>query len=317
MNDRRFAKGWMSPQDSRDGASVISENATINKGASESCYPVGWGSSSRQDTAVTYASPSREGPNGHFSRVESPDTGLQATPPPIARSRRYIVDDFEERVPSPDSFVQRPSIALQKNYITDQMEEDASSRSSTERPLTVLRAENYASPRVMSPYKHTNRQEAVRESRSPLSVEDVKQGRTPALDKILDYESSKKFQSRGKAPNSPIHEETSAQLDTGQTRNEHDLFTRKNGNDSGVGISDRSRSSRERGASSGQGDSVISQRSSKLVENANRPVDFFSQAIFQVVMHNPATSHQLLNYCRSQHCANNVDFLTKVCQVIL
>lgn len=40
--------------------------------------------------------------------------------------------------------------------------------------------------------------------------------------------------------------------------------------------------------------------------------DFFSTAIFQVVLHNPTTAYQLLKFSESRMCAENVEFLTKV-----
>lgn len=40
--------------------------------------------------------------------------------------------------------------------------------------------------------------------------------------------------------------------------------------------------------------------------------DFFSTAIFQVVLHNPTTAHRLLKFSESRLCAENVEFLSKV-----
>ncbi|KAL9111188.1 MAG: hypothetical protein Q9187_007950, partial [Circinaria calcarea] len=40
--------------------------------------------------------------------------------------------------------------------------------------------------------------------------------------------------------------------------------------------------------------------------------DIFSPEIFQIVLHNPATSHQLLRYSQSRFCGENMEFLEKV-----
>ena len=40
--------------------------------------------------------------------------------------------------------------------------------------------------------------------------------------------------------------------------------------------------------------------------------DIFSPEIFQIVLHNPTTSHQLLRYSRSRFCGENMEFLDKV-----
>ena len=40
--------------------------------------------------------------------------------------------------------------------------------------------------------------------------------------------------------------------------------------------------------------------------------DFFSPEIFQIVLHNPTTSHQLLQFSQSRFCGENMEFLEKV-----
>jgi phototropin len=46
--------------------------------------------------------------------------------------------------------------------------------------------------------------------------------------------------------------------------------------------------------------------------SGSRLPDFFSNEVFQVVLHNPTTSHQLLKFARSRMCAENLEFLTAV-----
>ena len=40
--------------------------------------------------------------------------------------------------------------------------------------------------------------------------------------------------------------------------------------------------------------------------------DFFGPEIFQIVLHNPTTSHQLLSFSQSRMCGENMEFLEKV-----
>ena len=41
--------------------------------------------------------------------------------------------------------------------------------------------------------------------------------------------------------------------------------------------------------------------------------DFFSPEVFQIVLHNPTTAHQLLKFSQSRFCGENMEFLEKVC----
>lgn len=46
--------------------------------------------------------------------------------------------------------------------------------------------------------------------------------------------------------------------------------------------------------------------------SGSRMPDFFSSEIFQIVLHNPTTSHQLLKFSHSRLCGENLEFLEKV-----
>jgi hypothetical protein len=46
--------------------------------------------------------------------------------------------------------------------------------------------------------------------------------------------------------------------------------------------------------------------------SGSRLPDFFSSEIFQTVLHNPTTSHQLLKFSQSRLCGENLEFLEKV-----
>jgi hypothetical protein len=44
----------------------------------------------------------------------------------------------------------------------------------------------------------------------------------------------------------------------------------------------------------------------------SRMPDFFRSGIFQMVLHNPTTAHQLLLFSQSRLCGENMEFLEKV-----
>lgn len=46
--------------------------------------------------------------------------------------------------------------------------------------------------------------------------------------------------------------------------------------------------------------------------SGSRLPDFFSNEVFQVVLHNPTTSHQLQKFARSRLCAENIEYLAAV-----
>ena len=67
-----------------------------------------------------------------------------------------------------------------------------------------------------------------------------------------------------------------------------------------------------------------SQQSTENVANSvngngmvNRGVaDFFSAEVFQIVLHNPSTAHQLLKFSQARMCGENMEFLERVCLFI-
>ncbi|KAK9797589.1 hypothetical protein SCARD494_03418 [Seiridium cardinale] len=306
--DKGFTRGWKSPQEDPGAA-----ERTLSEGDLEEDYDSGGRAPfPNRDFPSTQKGPTDEARSIRITRVRSPEEGGSATPPPITRARRYIIDDSEADT-SPDSFFPGAVTAL-RAYGSSHVDEAASSAGSTERPPTAIRVRGHSSPRTDSPYGpgQSTRPGSSSSPRSPLMEEEsLKEIRTPALNRIERYESAERSQSKGKTPNFSLQRSANYKVDTGQSRMYHDIYARKN--DSGVVI-DRSRSSKEKQTGSAQGSSEPSHYSSRISEGSNQPVDFFSQGIFQVVLHNPATSHQLLKYCESQVCSENVEFLTKVQQ---
>ncbi|KAI4129156.1 MAG: hypothetical protein LQ347_003896 [Umbilicaria vellea] len=46
--------------------------------------------------------------------------------------------------------------------------------------------------------------------------------------------------------------------------------------------------------------------------SSNEVADFFSPEVFQIVLHNPTTAHQLLKFSQTRFCGENMEFLDKV-----
>merc|ERR1711939_1202135 len=58
--------------------------------------------------------------------------------------------------------------------------------------------------------------------------------------------------------------------------------------------------------------SRASQNTGLTSTSSSKLADFFSREVFQIVLHNPTTSHQLLKFSRSRLCGENLEFLEKV-----
>lgn len=58
--------------------------------------------------------------------------------------------------------------------------------------------------------------------------------------------------------------------------------------------------------------SVTTQRTAMSNSSSSRIADFFSSEVFQVVLRNPTTAHQLQKFAQSRLCGENIDFLEKV-----
>lgn len=58
--------------------------------------------------------------------------------------------------------------------------------------------------------------------------------------------------------------------------------------------------------------SRASHNTNVTLSSSTKLPDFFAQEVFQIVLHNPTTSHQLLKYSQSRLCGENLEFLEKV-----
>ena len=59
-------------------------------------------------------------------------------------------------------------------------------------------------------------------------------------------------------------------------------------------------------------DAVSISKASAVSDASSRFADFFGPGIFQIVLHNPTTSHQLLKFSQARFCGENMEFLEKV-----
>lgn len=47
--------------------------------------------------------------------------------------------------------------------------------------------------------------------------------------------------------------------------------------------------------------------------SSGRLTDFFGIEVFQIVLHNPTTCHQLTKFAQTRFCGENMEFLEQVC----
>lgn len=64
-------------------------------------------------------------------------------------------------------------------------------------------------------------------------------------------------------------------------------------------------------------DSQHSKLHDPLVTDKAAMTDFFSPDVVKLVLHNPTTAYRLKTFCQSTACAENMEFLEKVCIVHL
>jgi hypothetical protein len=63
----------------------------------------------------------------------------------------------------------------------------------------------------------------------------------------------------------------------------------------------------------------ISEQARSISEQTNasrsssRLTDFFGTEVFQIVLHNPTTCHQLTKFAQTRFCGENMEFLEQVC----
>lgn len=91
------------------------------------------------------------------------------------------------------------------------------------------------------------------------------------------------------------------------------MSLRRTYSDDDISIRQRSISGRTTGSGAGAaGGGGGGSQSGATAGSAGSMPDFFSASVFQVVLHNPTTAHQLLRFAESRLCAENVEFLARV-----
>jgi hypothetical protein len=57
----------------------------------------------------------------------------------------------------------------------------------------------------------------------------------------------------------------------------------------------------------------ISEQTNVSGTSSGRLTDFFGTEVFQIVLHNPTTCHQLTKFAQTRFCGENMEFLEQVC----
>ena len=59
-------------------------------------------------------------------------------------------------------------------------------------------------------------------------------------------------------------------------------------------------------------DAMSNMAASTTSRSSGKLTDFFSNEVFQIVLHNPTTSHQLKKFAQTRYCGENLEFLEQV-----
>lgn len=244
---------------------------------------------------------------------------MSSTPPPISnpRSNRVIVhDDFEEEDEPDDNYLDTAYEDHEIRGISDL----ALYREETRKPPSTYRNQerrlgSKGSDRVRSHAPASN-------SRTAALTTNYRGLRGPVLDQgqlYQEMEPKRPLFDRATATRSQRHtyqkphRSTNDGLYTGYTAAGAAAAAAANTTTNTI-AQDHPRDMSLRRRFSESEASVRPSFSGKTVASVgsqNMP-DFFTSSIFQVVLHNPITAHQLHKFSESRLCAENVDFLSKV-----
>ncbi|KAK2044222.1 hypothetical protein LZ31DRAFT_619609 [Colletotrichum somersetense] len=251
-----------------------------------------------------------------------------ATPPPIGSRRRVVIyDDSKEEEDSEedrgdetehdyheyrngyrdgygngDVVASRPATAIHPPAENGPRPSTARNRHTRDHPMssrTSSRQSSLPPPR----------------SRAAETLAAHKRGlRTPVLDQNRLYQDAEppafgKRRPRNPQPLRPTYRELS---DTEEET--HRDYSDRSGLDA-TSTPDHRPAKIEAGAMSDDSRSISRQSTSKhsmMSSESARGVDFFGAGIFQVVLHNPITVHQLLKFAEARFCSEGVEFLKKL-----
>ncbi|KAJ0336220.1 hypothetical protein COL922a_008242 [Colletotrichum nupharicola] len=202
-----------------------------------------------------------------------------ATPPPIGRPHRRITYDESDESDEEDF--------SDRNY-HDEIRDESSRQSSQPPPVSRAGASLAAHKREL---------------------------RTPVLDQHRLYQDAAPPPISQRRPDPPRSRRTTYKVYNMDDDQDQD-YSVKNGLAARL-TPDYRPGTGDRRAMSDDSISISRQSTSKhsVTSNgsgSNRTVDFFGPGIFQVVLHNPTTSHQLLKFAEARFCSESVEFLKKV-----
>ncbi|KAK2009740.1 hypothetical protein LZ32DRAFT_564169 [Colletotrichum eremochloae] len=251
-----------------------------------------------------------------------------ATPPPIGSRRRVVIyDDSEEEEENAD--VSGDETDHDYHQYRNEHRNVDRNRDVAPTPVTSHYQPAENAPRTSTAHhRHTvdhptSSRTSSRQSSQPPPRSRVaetlaahkRELRSPVLDHnrlYQDAEPAATNQRRQRNPQSlrPTYKEMS-DMDEEASRGYGD----KDGLD-GTSTPDHRPAKTEIGATNDDSMSISRQSTSKhsmiSSDSAGRGVDFFGPGIFQVVLHNPITVHQLLKFAEARFCSEGVEFLKKL-----
>lgn len=252
--------------------------------------------------------------------VNPPREVRSATPPPIGRPRRiiYSSDDDEDDKNEVDHEYHeyRNEIRKERPRITSTpVTAIHRPAEETSRPAAVHRQSSRGRPSTSRASSRQSSQPPPR-SRTAVSLAAQKRDlRTPVLDNHSFYQDaepppiSQRRQDYPRSRRATYHPH--AMMD-GEAAQDYSV---KNGVVTTL-APDYRPSTTGKKAMSEDSMSISKQSTSKHSITTNgssrTSVDFFGPSIFQVVLHNPTTVHQLLKFSEARFCSESVEFLKKV-----
>ncbi|KAJ5017585.1 Phototropin-1A [Colletotrichum sp. SAR 10_99] len=254
----------------------------------------------------------------------SPRAARSATPPPIGRPHRRIIYDESDEEDDEDF--------SDRNYhdeIRDEVRDAVVATPVTAIHLPIEDKSRDSSRPPASHHRHsrssrpvTSRQSS-RQSSQPPPVSRAgaslaahkRELRTPVLDQHRLYQDAEPPPISQRRPDPPRSRRTTYKVYNMDDDQDQD-YSVKNGLAARL-TPDYRPGTGDRRAMSDDSISISRQSTSKhsVTSNgsgSNRTVDFFGPGIFQVVLHNPTTSHQLLKFAEARFCSESVEFLKKV-----
>ncbi|KAL0941675.1 blue light receptor [Colletotrichum truncatum] len=255
-------------------------------------------------------------PSYHREYSSPPRTNRSATPPPIGRSRRRIIYESDE---------EEEEDYYQPTY-HDEIRNKDRNRSIVSTPVTAIHIpteEKSRSPASLHRHSHSGRlvQSSRRSSQPPpllrpsISLVAYKsESRTPAFDQHHLYEDAEPPPISQRRPDHPRSRRGTHHKYTEMGEERHQDYSVKNGLRAKLTPDYRPRTV-ERIAPNDDAVSISQQSTSKHSTTSNgssRTADFFGPGIFQVVLRNPTTAHQLLKFSEARFCSESVEFLQKV-----